>query len=72
MKTSEYLAKITADLKEAMANHGDIPVVMWVHDKHLSEHSPRYNEVASIVYTSRDSRGGINDAKGTVFVIGGY
>lgn len=74
MKTSEYLAKITADINEAMAKHGDIPVVMraTVHDKHLSEHSPKYNEVASLVYTSHDSRGSINDAQGTVFVIGGY
>lgn len=73
MNVSEYKKFINEQLDRTLAEVGDVPVVMWYHDRSLSEHVPTLvtNRVDIYVdiYTGKGDRSD-NGRRGMVLILG--
>lgn len=56
MNISQYRAFINAELDKVEAEHGNLPVVMWYHNKMLSEYLPSQTLVSEEQYTGEDDK----------------
>lgn len=69
MNVSEYKKFINEQLDRTLAEVGDVPVVMWYHDRSLSEHVPTLVTNRVDIYTGKGDRSD-NGRRGMVLILG--